>query len=184
MRTLRLGTRGSLLARTQSGHVAAAITQATGVAVELVIITTRGDRVTDRPLAEVGGKGLFTLELEEGLLDGSLDLAVHSMKDMPTDEPDGLVFGAIPVRQDPRDALIGGTLEELAEGGVIGTGSARRAALMTAQVGFCRVGTINTTPAPLSAAARSRASGIMPCSSSATPRTATPACRAARNRPG
>lgn len=128
MRTLRLGTRGSLLARTQSGHVAAAITQATGVAVELVIITTRGDRVTDRPLAEVGGKGLFTLELEEGLLDGSLDLAVHSMKDMPTDEPDGLVFGAIPVRQDPRDALVGGTLEELAEGGVIGTGSARRAA--------------------------------------------------------
>ncbi|TNE87467.1 MAG: hydroxymethylbilane synthase [Deltaproteobacteria bacterium] len=128
MRTLKLGTRGSLLARTQSGHVAEAITRATGIPVELVIITTRGDKVQDRPLAEVGGKGLFTLELEQGLLDGSLDLAVHSMKDMPTDMPEGLIFGAIPKRVDPRDALVGATLDELSAGAVIGTGSARRAA--------------------------------------------------------
>lgn len=128
MRTLKLGTRGSLLARTQSGHVAAAITEATGVPVELVIITTRGDAVVDRPLAEVGGKGLFTLELEEQLLDGTLDLAVHSMKDMPTEMPGPLCFGAIPARVDPRDALVGCPLSELADGAVVGTGSARRAA--------------------------------------------------------
>lgn len=127
MKTFRLGTRGSLLAKTQSGHVAAAITQSTGHPVELVIISTKGDRVTDRPLAEVGGKGLFTQELEQGLLDGSLDLAVHSMKDMPTDNPKGLVIAAVPQREDPRDVMVGARLADLAQGAVVGTGSVRRA---------------------------------------------------------
>ncbi len=125
--TLRLGTRGSQLAVTQSGIVADAISMATGVRVELVVIKTRGDRITDRPLQEVGGKGLFTKELEDALLEGSVDFAVHSMKDMPTDNPAGLSFAAIPQRVDPRDALVGSTLDALAPGAVVGTGSVRRA---------------------------------------------------------
>jgi len=129
---LRLATRGSLLARTQSTHVATAIEQATGRRVELIIVRTRGDAVTDRPLAEVGGKGLFTKEIEEALLDGGADLAVHSMKDMPTDQPDGLVFGAIPPREDPRDVLVGERLSALPAGAVVGTGSARRVAQLRA----------------------------------------------------
>jgi hydroxymethylbilane synthase len=131
-RPLRLATRGSQLALTQSGHVASAITAATGRAVELVVVRTRGDDVTDRPLAQVGGKGLFTKEIEEALLAGEADLAVHSMKDMPTDQPDGLVFGAIPVREDPRDVLVGARLDELPTGAVVGTGSARRVAQLAA----------------------------------------------------
>jgi hydroxymethylbilane synthase len=125
-RPLKLGTRGSALARTQSGHVASAVTAATGRPVELVIIRTRGDQVQDRPLAEVGGKGLFTKEIEEALLDGSIDLAVHSFKDMPTESPAGLVFGAVPERADPHDALVGARLADLPEGAVVGTGSVRR----------------------------------------------------------
>ena len=85
--SLRLGTRGSALARTQSQGVADLITASTGCPVELVIITTRGDRIQDRPLPEIGGKGLFTLELETALLDGSIDFAVHSLKDLPTEDP-------------------------------------------------------------------------------------------------
>lgn len=123
---LKLGTRGSELARTQSGHVAAALAAATGCAVELVIIRTRGDAVQDRPLAEVGGKGLFTKEIEDALLDGSIDLAVHSFKDMPTASPRGLRFGAVPEREDPSDALVGGRLDDLPVGAVVGTGSVRR----------------------------------------------------------
>lgn len=125
-RKWRLGTRGSLLARTQSGHVAEALARLTGDEVELVIVRTRGDAVVDRPLAEVGGKGLFTLELEEGLLDGSLDLAVHSFKDLPTENPPGLVIAGLPEREDPRDALVGATLDTLPHGARVGTGSARR----------------------------------------------------------
>jgi hydroxymethylbilane synthase len=125
-RTWRLGTRGSLLARTQSGHVADALRVATGDDVELVIVSTRGDRITDRPLREVGGKGLFTQELEDGLRDGSLDFAVHSLKDLPSDQPDGLCLGAVPRRADPRDVLIGASLAELPRGARVGTGSARR----------------------------------------------------------
>ncbi len=126
--TLRLGTRGSQLARTQSQWVADRITEATGRPVVLVIIRTKGDRVTDRPLSQVGGKGLFTKELEDALLAGDVDLAVHSMKDMPTDQPDGLIFGAIPVREDPRDVLVGARLADLPAGAVVGTGSERRQA--------------------------------------------------------
>jgi hydroxymethylbilane synthase len=129
---LVLGTRGSALARTQSQHVADAITAATGVPVELKIIVTRGDRDRTRPLAELGGKGLFTLELEEGLRDGSLDLAVHSLKDLPTDDPDGLTLGALPVREDPRDAWVGPGIADLPAGAVVGTGSLRRAAQVLA----------------------------------------------------
>jgi hydroxymethylbilane synthase len=126
-RTLRLGTRGSDLATTQSGHVARAIEAATGLTVELVIIKTRGDQITDRPLQAVGGKGLFTKEIEDAMLNGEVDFAVHSMKDMPTESPEGLVIASVPVRVDARDALIGSTLAALPEGAVVGTGSVRRA---------------------------------------------------------
>ena len=125
--TLRLGTRGSGLAVAQSGIVAAALQEAVGRPVELVIIRTRGDQIRDRPLSEVGGKGLFTKEIEEALLNGDVDLAVHSMKDLPTENPAGLVVAAVPERVDPRDALVGGTLETLREHARVGTGSERRA---------------------------------------------------------
>lgn len=123
---LLLGTRGSKLAVTQSQLVADSITAATGRAVRLEIIRTRGDRIQDRPLAAVGGKGLFTAELEAALIDGSIDLAVHSLKDLPTEDAPGLTLGAFPVRQDPRDALVGEPLTRLAQGAVVGTGSLRR----------------------------------------------------------
>ena len=121
---LRLGTRGSALAKTQSQGIANLIKAATGRDVELVIITTRGDRIQDRPLPEIGGKGLFTLELESALREGDIDFAVHSLKDLPTEDPDGLVLGAIPVRVDPRDALVGHTVESLPRGRHRGVGVA------------------------------------------------------------
>ena len=126
MTTLRLGTRGSLLARTQSQQVADAITAATGVGVELIIISTKGDRVTDRPLQQVGGKGLFTKEIEDAMIAGEVDFAVHSMKDMPTEGPEQLEVSVVPQRVDPRDALIGARLADLPQGAVVGTGSVRR----------------------------------------------------------
>ena len=122
----RLATRGSPLAVAQSQQVADAVTAATGVPVVLVLVTTRGDRVTDRPLGQVGGKGLFTKEVEEAVLRGDADFAVHSAKDLPTERPDGLVLGAVPLRQDPRDVLVGATLAGLKDGAVVGTGSLRR----------------------------------------------------------
>ncbi len=125
---LVLGTRGSLLALTQSQQVADALTAATGMAVRLQVVVTRGDRDQVRPLAELGGKGLFTAELEAGLRDGSLDFAVHSLKDLPTDDAEGLVLGCTPEREDPRDALVGPALAELPPGARVGTGSLRRAA--------------------------------------------------------
>lgn len=123
---LRLGTRGSKLAVTQSQQVADAVSAAAGVSVELVVISTRGDRIQDRPLPEIGGKGLFTMELEAALRDRSIDFAVHSLKDLPTDDPDGLILGAFPKREDPRDAIVGGTIDGLSAGDVVGTGSLRR----------------------------------------------------------
>jgi len=123
---LRLGTRASQLALAQSGQVAEAITRATGVGVELIHISTRGDRIQNKPLPEIGGKGLFTAELESALRTGAIDLAVHSLKDLPTDDPDGLTLGAIPARVDPRDALVGATLADLPQGAVVATGSLRR----------------------------------------------------------
>ena len=127
-RELRLGTRGSQLAVAQSQQVADSIREATGVPVTLLTIRTKGDRIVDRPLSLVGGKGLFTKEVEEAVLNGQVDFAVHSMKDLPTDMPEGLCLGAVPLREDPRDALICGVPGRLREGAVVGTGSARRAA--------------------------------------------------------
>jgi hydroxymethylbilane synthase len=132
--TLRLGTRGSLLARTQSQIVANAIEKAhPGVRVELVTIRTSGDRITDQPLHDVGGKGLFTKEIEQALLAGDVDFAVHSFKDVPVTMPlvdtSDLVVAAVPEREDPRDVLVSEgarTLEGLPQGARDGTGSLRR----------------------------------------------------------
>lgn len=127
-----LATRGSELAVAQSSLVADALRAQSGRDVELLILSTRGDRIQDRPLAKVGGKGLFTKEIERALLDGQADLAVHSMKDLPTENPPELMIGAIPEREDPRDVLVGASLTTLAQGAVVGTGSARRAAQLRA----------------------------------------------------
>ncbi len=129
-RTLRLGTRRSQLALTQSGMVARELERrlGDGTRVELVPIVTSGD-VYRGDLAEVGGKGLFTLELENGLRDGSIDLAVHSLKDLPVELPPELTVAAFPERADPRDALIshdGHDLDALPAGAVVLTGSLRR----------------------------------------------------------
>jgi len=131
---LLLGTRGSLLATTQSGHVADAL-RAHGHEVELAIIRTRGDHDTSRPVPELGGKGLFTAELEEALRAGSVHLAVHSLKDLPTEDAPGLCVAAVPPREDARDALVtkGATLRELPAGARVGTSSLRRRALLRAE---------------------------------------------------
>ncbi|HYO16094.1 MAG TPA: hydroxymethylbilane synthase [Thermoanaerobaculia bacterium] len=133
---LRLGTRRSALALAQSGMIARALEAAhPGLAVELVPMVTTGDVVTG-DLAQVGGKGLFTMELEKGLLDGSLDLAVHSMKDLPVALPDGLVVAAHPERADPRDVLVSeqaADLDGLPEGAVVLTGALRRRAQILLQ---------------------------------------------------
>jgi hydroxymethylbilane synthase len=126
-----IGSRGSQLALWQARHIAACL-QKLGVETRLEIIKTTGDKITDVPLAQVGGKGLFTKEIEDALLAGSIDLAVHSLKDMPTGLPAGLTLAAIPEREDPRDALIGKPLVELSAGAKIGTSSLRRAAQLHA----------------------------------------------------
>ncbi len=127
-----IGTRGSKLALWQAEWVRSALARRfQGVAFELEVIKTQGDKILDVPLAKVGGKGLFVKEIEEALLQGRADLAVHSMKDMPSEIPAGLVIGAVPERETPTDALIargGLTLKEIPAGGVIGTSSLRRAA--------------------------------------------------------
>jgi len=131
-RTLRIGTRGSLLALRQSEQVKAALSAMhPELRIELKIIKTTGDKILDVPLAKVGGKGLFVKEIEEALLARQVDLAVHSMKDVPAMLPEGLEIAAVPAREDPRDVLVSGkagTLEELPHGAVIGTGSLRRGA--------------------------------------------------------
>jgi hydroxymethylbilane synthase len=128
---LRLGTRGSALALAQSGQIARALEAAhPGLRIELVPIVTRGDRLTG-DLAAFGGKGLFTAELERGLLDRSLDLAVHSLKDLPVTLPAGLAIGAFPRRADPRDVLVSDVaadLDALPPGAVVLTGALRRRA--------------------------------------------------------
>ncbi|GAB6906978.1 hydroxymethylbilane synthase [Desulfosarcina cetonica] len=127
-----IGTRGSQLALWQANWVKAALlNHHPGLAVQLTIIKTRGDKILDVPLAKVGGKGLFVKEIEEALLEGRIDLAVHSMKDMPAEIPQGLCIGAIPEREEPRDVLItrsGLPLERLPQGARVGTSSLRRAA--------------------------------------------------------
>ncbi len=131
-KTVRLGTRGSALARWQTDHVAALLKAAhPDVHVGVEVITTQGDRVIDKPLAQVGGKGVFTAELEAALRSGAIDFAVHSLKDLPTDSPDGLTIGAIPERANPSDVLVsrdGFTLVTLPQSACVGTSSRRRAA--------------------------------------------------------
>jgi hydroxymethylbilane synthase len=122
-----IGSRGSALALWQARHIAAALREM-GVETRLEIIKTTGDKITDGPLASVGGKGLFTKEIEEALLDGSIDLAVHSLKDVPTALPQGLTLAAFPEREDPRDAWIGKPLAEMQPGNRVGTSSLRRSA--------------------------------------------------------
>jgi hydroxymethylbilane synthase len=127
---LRVGTRGSKLARAQADLVRDALASRCGFASELVAIKTSGDRIHDRPLAEAGGKGLFAKELEEALLAERIALAVHSLKDLPTILPDGLVIAAILPREDPRDAFISANarqLHDLPRGARLGTSSVRRA---------------------------------------------------------
>ncbi len=133
---LRIGSRGSPLALAQAHEVRdrlAAVHGFEAAAIEVCAIRTSGDRIQDRTLADIGGKGLFTKEIEEALRDGAIDLAVHSAKDMPTILPDGLALAAFLRREDARDAFISriaGTLGELAAGSVVGTASLRRQALI------------------------------------------------------
>jgi hydroxymethylbilane synthase len=124
---LVIASRGSQLALWQARWVEAQL-RGYGHECRIEIIKTTGDKITDVPLAKVGTKGLFTKEIEEALIDGSADLAVHSLKDLPTELPAGLVLAAIPKREDPRDAVIGKKLAELPAGAKIGTSSLRRAA--------------------------------------------------------
>jgi hydroxymethylbilane synthase len=129
--TLKLGTRGSPLALAQAEMVRAAFS-ALGRPVEIVTIRTTGDRIADRPLAEAGGKGLFTKEIDAALLTGAIDFAVHSAKDLPTALPDGIAIAACLPRADCRDAFLSpraATLSALPEGAIVGTASLRRAAL-------------------------------------------------------
>ncbi|PWV98258.1 hydroxymethylbilane synthase [Hoeflea marina] len=136
MKPYRIGTRGSPLALAQAHETRDRLIEAHGLAedaFEIVVLSTKGDRVTDRSLSEIGGKGLFTLEIEEQLSDGRLDFAVHSSKDMATSLPDGLGIIAYLEREDPRDALIGRSaprLLDLPANAIVGTSSLRRQALV------------------------------------------------------
>lgn len=134
MKPLVIATRRSPLALWQAEFVGRAL-ESFGRKVELLPLVTQGDRILDAPLSRVGGKGLFVKEIEEALLDGRADLAVHSLKDVPTKLPDGLVLGAILEREDPRDALCAPahrTLESLPAGARVGTSSLRRRAQLLA----------------------------------------------------
>ena len=124
---LVIASRGSQLALWQARWVAAQLSAA-GHECRIEIIKTTGDKITGVPLAKVGTKGLFTKEIEEALLDGRADLAVHSLKDLPTELPEGLVLAAVPEREDPRDAVVGKKLADLPPGAKVGTSSLRRAA--------------------------------------------------------
>ncbi len=145
-RIIRIGTRGSMLALTQSGLIRKRIESIRpGVKVELTIIKTTGDKIQDVPLAKVGGKGLFVKEIEEALLAGEVDLAVHSMKDVPAVLPEGLVIGTIPEREDPRDVLVtqkATGLMDLPPSALVGSSSLRRAAQVKAHRPDIRVETL------------------------------------------
>lgn len=129
---MRVATRGSALALWQARHVAALLRAAhPGLEVVEVIVETAGDRNRSVPIAEIGGRGVFTKEVQAAVLDGRADLAVHSAKDLPSSperQPHGLVIGAVPERGDPRDAMVGSTLDAIPPGGTVGTGSVRRRA--------------------------------------------------------
>lgn len=132
---ITIGSRGSLLALWQANHVQGLL-KARGLESRIEVIHTTGDKITDVPLARLGAqsstKGLFTKELEDALLEGRIDIAVHSLKDVPTQLPEGLELVAVPEREDPFDAIIGHTLEDLPAGAVVGTSALRRQAQLKA----------------------------------------------------
>ena len=135
MKTLTIATRGSRLALWQAEYIKDLLERRHIVRVELLVLKTKGDIILDVPLSKVGGKGLFVKEIEEALLDGRADLAVHSMKDVPMELPEGLTLGAIPEREDPADLLLSvryAGLEALPRGGRVGTSSLRRQAQLLA----------------------------------------------------
>lgn len=140
MNTIRIGTRGSKLALAQAYEIRDRLLAAheglAPEAIEIIAIKTTGDRILDRNLEDIGGKGLFTKEVEEALLEGMVDIAVHSMKDVPAHYPDALVIDCTPEREDPRDAFISRTypsLETLPQGAILGTSSSRRKAQFLAK---------------------------------------------------
>ena len=157
--TITIGTRASRLALWQAEYIAAEIEkQHHTVRVELRKMTTKGDRILDAPLAKIGGKGLFTKELEQAMLTGEIDLAVHSLKDMPTEVPDGLVIGAVTERLDAGDAFVSvryRSMEELPQGAKVGTSSLRRRAQLLAVRPDLKIhdlrGNVNTRLAKLDA---------------------------------
>ncbi len=159
MKTLRIGTRKSQLALWQAEYIRARLLDGdSALHIELVKMTTQGDKILDTPLAKVGGKGLFIKELEQGLLDGHIDLAVHSTKDMTMHLPPSLHIGAICMREDPRDALVSNThsrLESLPTGARVGTSSLRRQCQLKAAFPHLTVrdlrGNVNTRLAKLDA---------------------------------
>ena len=124
---LVIGSRGSQLALWQANYIRERLA-ARGVESSIQVIQTKGDKILDVPLNKVGGKGLFTKEIEEALLDRRIDLAVHSLKDLPTELPEGLTIAAIPQRTEPLDAIVGGKLRDLKVGAKVGTSSLRRIA--------------------------------------------------------
>src|SRR5690348_4365148 len=124
---VRVATRGSRLARWQAERVVTLL----GGDAEYVVVDTTGDRLPDADLHAIGGQGVFVKEVQAALLDGRADIAVHSAKDLPASEPEGLVLGAFPERADPRDALVGATLDGIPTGGRIATGSVRRRAQLS-----------------------------------------------------
>jgi len=128
-----IGSRGSALALWQARHIAQRLSDL-GVETRIEVIQTSGDKFQDVPLAKIGGKGLFIKEIEEALLAGKIDVAVHSMKDVPTELPGGLTLTAIPEREEPRDALIGLALSDLRAGTRVGTSSLRRSAQLQAHI--------------------------------------------------
>ena len=156
---IRIATRKSPLALWQAEHVAACLREAVpGLRTELVKMTTRGDKMLDAPLAKVGGKGLFVKELEQGMLDGEADIAVHSMKDVPIEFPMGLRLAAILKREDPRDALVSNryaAFAALPPNAKIGTSSLRRQCQIKARLPQCEIvslrGNVNTRLAKLDA---------------------------------
>lgn len=130
---LRAATRGSPLARWQADHVAGLLTTAhPDLTVEVVVVDTEGDRRLDVPISSFGGKGVFAKEVQAAVLDGRADFAVHSAKDLPAVTIDGLALASVPARGDARDALVGASLSELAEGATVATGSQRRRAQLSA----------------------------------------------------
>ncbi len=137
MNKITIATRGSRLALWQAEHISALLRgRYPALAVELLVLKTKGDIILDVPLAKVGGKGLFVKEIEEALLDGRADLAVHSMKDVPMELPEGLVLGVVPQREDPVDVLLScawENLESLPRGAKVGTSSLRRQAQLLAR---------------------------------------------------